>query len=323
MKYKCCKFIQNGINLHFFGIRFCNKLSIGPILIDRINNSKIDLGSIKKKRREIIENCKNNILPESCENCEWIEDKEWDSIDEIAEVEISNWTHCNCSCIYCSNIEFTKGFYSNKIRPSEYFDAYPILKNLANKKLINHKTNFCFVGGEPTVLKEFPKIVDLLMKIKANHFSILTSGILYSKAIEKALKYFNLVVCVSIDAGTRETYQKLKRMDKFDEVVKNLKKYKKSAKNTDDKLELKYIIIDGINDNEKEIKKWLDLTSELGIKRASVSIEFCHSARKKAGSPIPQKYYDLNAFAIEYGTNLGLQVYPFSFFEMLMQRGHY
>lgn len=323
MKYKCCKFIQNGINLNLLGIRFCNKLCIGPILTERVDNSKIDFDLIEKKRKETIENCKNDILPEGCDECEWIEDKEWDSTDVITEVEVYNWTHCNCSCVYCSNIETTKGAYTNKIKASEYFDAYPILKNFADKKIINNQTHISFVGGEPTILKEFPKLIDLFLKIKARRISILTSGILYSKAIEKTLKNCDSVVCISIDSGSRETYLKLKRVDKFDEVVKNLKKYKKSVKDTDDKLELKYIIIDGINDNEEEIKKWLDLTKEIGIKRASVSIEFCHSARKKAGIPIPQKYYDLNSFAVEYGTKIGLNTYPFSYFEMLMKKGHY
>ena len=66
---------------------------------------------------------------------------------------------------------------------------------------------------------------------------------------------------MSIDAGTRETYQKIKGHDFFDKVITNLKKYSESEGD----VSLKFIILEGINDNKEEIDGFIKIAK--GIAR--------------------------------------------------------
>lgn len=94
-----------------------------------------------------------------------------------------------------------------------------------------------------------------------------TSAIYYSKGIEKAIKKAPFVKFdFSMDCGSREMYKKIKRIDAFDNVIANIKRYMSCSPNAKNAIVAKYIIIRNVNDNVEELKKWLDVTLSLGIK---------------------------------------------------------
>ena len=66
---------------------------------------------------------------------------------------------------------------------------------------------------------------------------------------------------VSIDAGTRETFHKIKGVDGFERVCENLQEYHKAGCVT-----LKYIFLPGINDKKEDIDGFVDLCIELKCK---------------------------------------------------------
>jgi MoaA/NifB/PqqE/SkfB family radical SAM enzyme len=129
------------------------------------------------------------------------------------------------------------------------------------------------------VLKEFPDILKFVMK---HHYSIdlSTNGIFYEKYIPKALRETpNSYMIISVDAGTRETFKKIKGVDEFDNVIKNLAKYVKEAKETSNRIMAKYMILEGINDNREEIDKWIEVCQSIGITSFFPDIEFCHAPK--------------------------------------------
>ena len=67
-------------------------------------------------------------------------------------------------------------------------------------------------------------------------------------------------IITSIDAGTRETFKKIKRNDMFDKVMENLRKYPVNKT----KLILKYLILEGVNDNETDIDRFYEIAKEAG-----------------------------------------------------------
>ena len=76
-------------------------------------------------------------------------------------------------------------------------------------------------------------------------------------------------VCVSLDCGTKETFQKIKNVDAFEQTIENIKKLRD---NSNLSLMLKYIVIKGINDNPEELKSFLNISKDL-IKRGCILLE--------------------------------------------------
>jgi adenine C2-methylase RlmN of 23S rRNA A2503 and tRNA A37 len=75
---------------------------------------------------------------------------------------------------------------------------------------------------------------------------------------------------LSIDAGTPETWAKVKGVDNFDEVVRNLYKYAKAC-NRPEQITLKYIIIPGINDDLDDFLGVLKIMKDLQINAIAIS----------------------------------------------------
>jgi len=82
-----------------------------------------------------------------------------------------------------------------------------------------------FYGGEPFLIKGYFKILDYCKenKLKIN-FYLQTNGTVYNSRIESYLKELDIDVGVSIDAGTKELFEKIRVNANFDRVCENLKK---------------------------------------------------------------------------------------------------
>ena len=62
-------------------------------------------------------------------------------------------------------------------------------------------------------------------------------------------------IITSLDAGTPETFKKIKQRDMFCKVLDNLSKYPVNKTN----LNLKYIFLEGVNDNETDIDGFCEI----------------------------------------------------------------
>lgn len=202
-----------------------------------------------------------------CKGCVFLENKPWLQEDYIDNLLFDHFTKCNCSCTYCYTQEDKKRYNSLKT-----YNVYPIVKDMFDKGIIRRGGAIGFGGGEPTILHEFDKLIKLFLKNGFDDMRVPSSGIKFSPAIAKGIETGQLSVVVSIDSGTRETYKKIKQVDDFDLVCKNLIKYSKSQKRAFNVIS-KYIIIPGINDNREEIDSWLEFNREHKILVAIIDIE--------------------------------------------------
>src|SRR5699024_7467258 len=114
-----------------------------------------------------------------------------------------------------------------------------------------------FGGGEPTILHEFDKLINLFLDKGCKNIRINSSGIKYSKSIEKGLKSGAISLVISTDADCSETYEKIKQVKAYKKVWENIRKYAK-AQSKDNLLKVKFILFPGVNDNYEEINKWFD-----------------------------------------------------------------
>lgn len=119
---------------------------------------------------------------------------------------------CNSRCNYCM-------YGSGEKKKSVYID--PQLLCGAVKTAQNHGTKaVLFVGGsEPTMHKDIAEISKSVLEMGLE-VSMITNGILLDRIFPVASGF--TFIRVSVDAGTAETYRKLKSVNCFDRVMYNI-----------------------------------------------------------------------------------------------------
>jgi molybdenum cofactor biosynthesis enzyme MoaA len=273
MKYKSCHLIEHGISIDVESIKACclsREFNKGQLMIlPKFFNSTIDwekLFEIKKQQRK---HQQNEDLT-ACEGCYNLREEDWDEDDYISFINFDYWSQCNSNCIYC-------GVQANK--PKSKNNVYNTIKELIQSGKFRNNGEITFQGGEPTILKEFDKLLKLFIKQGAK-LRIHSSGILFSRAIRDGLKNGAVTVVISPDSATRETYKKIKRVDKFNKVWDNIKHYKKGLKDEFiQNVKVKFIIIPSVNDTVEEVNEFLNKISVLGIKSIITDVEYTYANR--------------------------------------------
>ncbi len=294
-----CEQIEGSILFNFDSIR-CSCSNAGGIMFYENFNREmsLDFEKIFERKNKIIQDFQNNIAPECCPECSYL--KSVNSFDlavskVFKKIYISNWRHCNCGCVYCDYRNVTKSKFSPRKRASKYYDVLPILKQMADKNMIDENTEFIFLGGECAVLKEFDEIVDFIEPIIKKRVLIYTSAVQCSNSIKNLLAKDKCMVVTSLDCGSPETYKKIKRIDAFDDVINTMKEYKKSAGENFKHVTLKYILLPKINDNTDEIGKFLKVVRSLGVQNTFLELDHRVELARKH-TKIPEHFKDLFLF---------------------------
>ena len=320
-EYVSCNWIQHGVSFENNSIEMCCLCSHeggGRIVLkDNYNGKGIKWDEIFKIKNNFIEENKKGIINPKCKGCFNLRKQAWDDDKKyINYIHFNHWTNCNCDCIYCYTQWDKEAF--NK-RP--HYKAMPMLKELINKNLFIPGGEITFAGGEPTILDEFDDIIDLLIKNGTDRITVHSSGIKYSKAIEKGIKAGVVYVCLSADSGTAETYNVVKRVDKFDKFWQNVEKY--ASFQPDDKkylVETKYILIPDCNTNKLEIEKWFNLNLACEVHSIVFDIEdvYCKTLREQ-NIKMPEEIINLAKYMISRAKDLGFNVTYYNNFRYLAE----
>lgn len=320
-EYTSCNWLQHGLsfeNDHIEMCCLCCHKGGGRLHIkDDYKGKGVSWDDIFKLKQKFIEDNKNGKIDPRCEGCFNLVHRGWDDEEKyINYIHFNHWTHCNSDCIYCYTSWDKKNFQK---RP--HYKALPMLKELFKKKLFRAGGEITFAGGEPTILNEFDDIVNFLLKNGADRITVHSSGIKYSKAIEKGIKEKKLSVCLSADAGSRDIFYKVKRVDKFDKFWQNVEKYAQ-AQEENDKIyvETKFILIPEVNTNKEEIEKWFSLNLAYGVKSIVVDIEndFCKDLRTN-NSPTPEYLIDLAKYIVARAKELDFNLVEYNNFRYLAE----
>lgn len=296
MKQISCPFVLNGIHFCHDHVKACSTNVTGPVLFDNYKGQKINWEELIKGRIELKKRLKKGDIPECCHNCFELDNiKNETQLSEhtaIDKVYISHWLHCNCDCIYCVRNEFDNNKFDKNIKKSPYYELLPILKQMVESKILSPHATIFITGGEPTMLEELDGMLELLLPYVIHPITIFTSGIKYNEWIAKGLEQNKIEINTSVDSGTKETYEKIKRVPCFDEFKETIKKYVNISPIAKEKIILKYILIKDINDNVQEIEKWMLLAKELGLKNIRLDIDFRNNTFDNENN-IPKHYYEI------------------------------
>ena len=281
--------------LHFLpdGVKYCCSCTEGiGLKIDDFNS--FDMLKVISKKNDYIKMLKKGEIPTGCSGCS--EYKQLTFIRKILSIFSKNrishiiadhFKQCDCNCVYCSQ----KKIFPNT---TQNYELLPIIKNLYKEGYTDNKNlKIEFQGGNVSVLKEFNDLIKEFKHNNCEHFVVLSNMIKYLPILEELED--KVLLSVSIDSGSRKTFERVKQVDAFNMVVDNLKKLRKNSKVL---IQPKYIIVHNVNDNIDEIKKFIELIKEIDCQYYPMFDIDYNDTFMSAGKQfdVPPHYYDLIKF---------------------------
>lgn len=228
MKYKSCKHLESALYIAPNEIRACCQRFFfdgkmrGDAELIKIEDSQNLPGykEITKARVKLFNDIQEN-KSDQCRGCPqiFLTKKKPKINGDISHLSIEHHSVCNLRCSYCSEIYY--GGIRSKYNVSEF------VKKLSREKSLLNCKQVVWGGGEPTLDKTFEIIVNDIQN-SANpeiYHRVFTNSVRYHEAISKFLKSGLIKIVTSIDAGTPETFTKIRGRNKFQDVFENLQKY--------------------------------------------------------------------------------------------------
>ena len=295
-EYYSCNIIEHGFDAQIDSINLCCRVSKDHesdklVLLKNYSGEKVDWSKFFEVKNRLRECQKTGKTIIQCSGCIYLEKKNWDNEDYISSININNWIKCNANCIYCD-----RKHYKGK----KEYNIYPMIKELIEMKKIRPPYDITIAGGEPTITRDFDKTLNILIRNKISPVRVLTNGIKYNKYIEKGLKEGLVNILVSTDSGTKNTYRRIKLVDKHIDVWKNIKKYA-SIQKENSYVKTKYILIPGINTIQKELEEFIERNKEANVKYTYIDVEISWFCRNINNKEIIKPLIKIFDYTKEYG----------------------
>ncbi len=301
-------------SLHFLprDIKFCCSCAEGPGIAIKDYN-KINKKDIENVKSKYIKALRKGQIPRQCQGCTEYEEIhnepeknlfaslfKKEEPHPVSYLIVDNFTQCNCNCIYCSQKILYNGKETN-------YSLLPLIKQLYENNMIDKNSlKVEFQGGDISCLNEFNLLLEEFKKNNCTKYAIHTNSIKYMPQLETLNDTPESFICISLDCGTKDTFNKIKNVDAFEQTVENIKKLRD---NSNINLNLKYIIIKGVNDNLDELKNFLNLSKEL-IKKGAVILDIDyrdtimnHSYKFTAPSHYKELFHYAETFCKENNIN--------------------
>ena len=140
-----------------------------------------------------------------------------------ASVSLDPSNVCQLDCIWC-NSAYIRETNPKMIDKKSLLEIAKLLNNFTDHPVYNKVEAVCIAGGgEPLINPATQDFINQVSKYGIKP-GLITNGVLLNRFDVSKCEW----VGVSVDAGTRETYLKLKGQDKFDTVIKNIEKVVKA-----------------------------------------------------------------------------------------------
>ena len=207
---------------------------------------------------------------------------------------------CVSHCVYCCVGGNTKSAGSAELNSLESFSGF-VGTILSAKQMdddftcaidVSERDQDKKVGNAIRCLEE-QKLCPMVYKVNSCHLN-------YSVPLERLMRQGMVYSVWSLDAGTAETYRKVKQINAFERVLENVRRYIKEDVFGGRFIVPKYLIVKGTNDNEEEFGAYLEIVRSLGLKTVSLAFDYRLKADDKDLAFIRTCYRKI----IENGLNL-------------------
>jgi wyosine [tRNA(Phe)-imidazoG37] synthetase (radical SAM superfamily) len=203
----------------------------------------------------------NNSIPTACDGCPCISESHFANNKKIKMLVYGENGVCNFNCSYCNSS--AKG---NKTIASD-INLPKLVNVMRSQNLLDEDANTNMAAGEISIHPQREEIYDAIEDL---HNIFCSNSAIYDDRISKLIRNGKNILNVSVDAGTRDTFKKVKGLDLFEKVRTNLHRYAQDGNGG--LVELKYIFLPGVNDNEADVDGFVELCKS--IDACSVQISY-------------------------------------------------
>ena len=222
---------------------------------------------IMEKREWLLNllNDPNSDIP--CKGCRevYVKHREEVAFHKIGHVNIAHFTYCQLRCNYCS-------YTQHNMWLAPLYAVLPILRQFGPQDA--DRLSGCWVdinGGEPTLLPNIGEFVDYFRSIGSS-ISFFTNAVRFTPSVAEGLRDGTMAqVIVSLDAGTPDTFVKLKGRNHYHHVLYTLKQYSEARRRG--KLVVKYIFHD-LNCGDDDIEGFVCTVSEIKPQEIWLMVDF-------------------------------------------------
>jgi MoaA/NifB/PqqE/SkfB family radical SAM enzyme len=175
------------------------------------------------------------------------------------DMEFEITTQCYLKCIMCEHTYFDKSYLNQNITFEKFKSIIEPIKNL---KWVN-------VTGEGSSFLN-PDFVKILKYLKSRNIYVDFSHDFFYMTDDLAKDLINMGIeriYVSLDAATKETYEKIRVGSNFDKVVDNIKRFVELKKEMNSPIPELCFRMNFFKDNIHEIEQLIDLIHSFGARK--------------------------------------------------------
>lgn len=174
---------------------------------------------------------------------------------------------CQSRCVYCSVHKEDQSVNSDAAREA-YEKLFSMLELAERSGILAPNATWQVSSGEIAIHPYRERIINL---VRGKHAIFFTNCMKFDEDVAQILHDNpNSSINLSIDAGTPETWKKVKGVDNFEKVTENLARYyARSAR--PGQITLKYIVLPDINDIYEDYQSLIEIMKALEIKHLTLS----------------------------------------------------
>ena len=262
-KYKSCTFLENAITT---GCELlfpcCVSIPGRPHVEISFTDYYETIDRYIAMRSRVKEEINVHKGDHGCYKCRYLVEQYWPfsdrhfKINHLYQVDAGV---CQFDCIYCIRIN-KAGRISN--RPTADFKA--LLDAIYCRGLLAKEFLVDISGDEITTHPACDKILDAFSDYPLTVYS---NAATYNEIIGNSMLKKGSSLIISLDAGSPETFYRIKQRNVFDEVCENIRRYAATGA----AIVLKYLILPGINDNFTDASSFFRFCMEINAKKIIIS----------------------------------------------------
>lgn len=239
-----------------------------------------------EKRMYYIAESNKGRIPLYCRGCRFLSESPSETGTTITQFIVSDHAFCNADCVYCCDacsVPRQKTGATVQERYAAILYTLKALQQTSEGEGLDQRAIIQLAGGELTINPHKEKIYETVKGVVGQmpevQLQIFSNCFLYDQEIGDLLSLgkASFLQC-DLDAGTPETYIKVKGFNKFDVVRENLKRYAQFGT-----VKLKYIVLPGWNDSQLDYEGTIALLNDLHISELQLSPEYSLS---QSGNPM-------------------------------------
>lgn len=264
MRYKSCSRIHNGFNFYRSGkiTACCNQIS-PELELAHVDDENLAEKLLVNHRRLLMRH-KLGDAPEVCRKCSAFVEHDWDDAPgrvPFSQASLNHYKKCNLKCVHCG---YRRQDEMEHDTPHEkVFDA--LLKCIAAGIMVP-MPYLEIGGGEPSLGNGIENIVQYALEHGWEGL-INSNGARFSQVFADGVNAAQFSLLLTPDAGSRETYARIKGADNFDNAWRNIGRYMAA---TSGKALVKFILEEG---NKNDIPAMIATAKNYGVQTLVLSLD--------------------------------------------------